>query len=108
MVADFGSKDLTSVCYGYIGQLRKKTKELEELLLDYENRDQVLHKNSRLLDTYKMFQGKVSECIISTEKVEPAFENAASDHHEFQKHICDWLQVADSYMEKKLSQKWWW
>ena len=50
-----------------------------------------------------MFQGKVSDCIISTEKVEPAFENAASDHHEFQKHVYDWLQVADSYIEKKLS-----
>ena len=103
MMADSGSKDLTSVCYGYIGQLRKKTKELEELLLDYENRDQVLLKNARLLDTYKMFQGKVSECIISTEKVEPVFENAASDHHEFQKHVCDWLQVAEDFMEKKLS-----
>ena len=93
-MADAGK--LKSICYGYMGQLVKKYKEIEVLLLHFENADQVRAKASRLSEVFSLFHEKVKEFHeVSGGGSMPDFTSAEQNHQEFRCRLQEWFSSAD-------------
>ena len=91
---------LKSSCFGYIGQLNKKYREIEILLMDFSNAEAVATKSRRLSEVFELFEKKVVEyCEATTESV-PDFQSAEVNHQEFQTRIQDWLWLVEAEKQK--------
>ena len=54
---------LKQSCNGYLGQLGRRYKELEHLLMDQRNRDLVLKKHDQLKSSITLYEGKYEEYV---------------------------------------------
>ena len=91
---------LKSSCFGYIGQLNKKYREIEILLMDYSNAEAVTTKNRRLSEVFELFERKVVEYCEATSESVPDFQSAEVNHQEFQTRIQDWLGLVEAEKQK--------
>ena len=72
---------LKQSCNGYLGQLGRRYKELEELLIDQRNREQVIKKREQLKSLFSIYELKHQEYVsLLTGEAKDEANNSFASH----------------------------
>ncbi|XP_063962490.1 uncharacterized protein LOC135155922 [Lytechinus pictus] len=99
---------LKQSCNGYLGQLGRRYKELEQLMLDRMNRDQVKTKYCQLIDLFSSYEGKFGEYVsLLSGKAESdanvVFNSQKLNFTEFETRVKAWMSDTDTTAFKSIT-----
>ncbi|XP_041484654.1 uncharacterized protein LOC121431209 [Lytechinus variegatus] len=96
------SAELKQSCIGYQGNLARRYKELENLLVDNKNIEAVKVKTDQLHNVFQLYEAKFKEYIASindepsdTEDALQQFNSAKQNKEEFDERVMTWINAAN-------------